>query len=97
MSLLTDKEQEEVLRWQEEQLKARRGDGPTTSKIKKEATELLREQGILAKLNAAADEAHKAWTVAQKWEANQKKIKDAILRASAAQQGTLKSNLENLE
>jgi len=94
MGFPTEKEQEEILRWQEEQLKTRRGDGPTTSKIKKEAAELLREQGILAKLNAAADEAHKAWEFAQKWDANNKKMKDALLRASAAQQSTLRANLE---
>jgi hypothetical protein len=94
MTIPNEKEQEELLRWQEEQLRKRNGDGPTTSKIKQEAAALLREQGILVKLNAAADEAHKAWTVAQKWEANQKKIKDAILRASAAEHNTLKANLE---
>jgi hypothetical protein len=94
MTWLTDAEQRKLNEWEEAQRKNRNGDGPTTSKIKQEATELLREQGILAKLDAAADIAKKAWDIAQAIDAKQKKIKDALLRSEAARQSTLRTNLE---
>ena len=94
MSWLTKKEQEDLLKWEDDQRRKRSGDGPTTSKIKQTHMELLREQGILAKLDTAADIAKKAWEVAQAIDAKQKKIKDALLRSEAARQSTLRTNLE---
>lgn len=48
MTLPSDKEQKEILRWQDEKQKARDEDGPTTQKINKKLSE--REQHMLQQI-----------------------------------------------
>lgn len=88
MTMPTDAECDEILNYYDKQT------GSITSRVKKALGQWASEQGVIEKMNASAEDARKAWIVAQRLDAEQKKMKDAMLRSTAAQQSTLKANLE---
>ena len=82
MGLPTKEEQQDVLDWYEKQ----RG-GMTTDRITKGVIQAIRSMFIVEKLNISAEDAHKAWTTAQRLE---KRLQRALAASSSAYQMDVK-------
>lgn len=63
----------------------------TTERVVRWFTLAMQEIGIVERMNAAADEAHKAWTIAQRIDRRIKQRNQADIAALANQVATLKA------
>ena len=87
MGLPTNEEQQEILDWYDAQRSLSAQAGTTTDRIKKSLIQILRDLSIIEKLDITADDAHKAWTTAQRLE---KRLQRAFAAANSSYQMDVK-------